>query len=86
MKFYYRTFLLLKNSILQHLGTVLCALIDSEFAISRGLMVQFNADQIKEFLLEKNKGDVQTSYVRVYSLVYYKEIRKLIEIIMNLEY
>ncbi|XP_046806331.1 nucleoside diphosphate kinase 7 [Lucilia cuprina] len=60
-KYRKKTFILLKNSILQHLGLVLCSLIDSNFSISKGLMVHFTADQVKEFLNERNKGDVQTS-------------------------
>ncbi|XP_065354987.1 nucleoside diphosphate kinase homolog 7 [Calliphora vicina] len=60
-KYRKKTFILLKNSILQHLGAVLCSLIDSNFSLSKGLMVQFTAEQVKEFLNERNKGDVQTS-------------------------
>ncbi|KAI9579659.1 nucleoside diphosphate kinase 7 [Glossina fuscipes] len=60
-KFRKKTFILLKNSILPHLGTVLRALIESNFSISKARMVQFTAEQVKDFLAEKSKGDVQTS-------------------------
>ncbi|TMW48745.1 hypothetical protein DOY81_006170, partial [Sarcophaga bullata] len=60
-KYRKRTFILLKNSILQHLGMVLSSLIDCGFSISRGLMIHFTAEQVKDFLSERNKGDVQTS-------------------------
>lgn len=57
----YRSFILIKNSILPHLGTILCSLIESNFSINKGLMVQFTADQVRAFLNDQNKGDAQTS-------------------------
>ncbi|KAM7362034.1 nucleoside diphosphate kinase homolog 7 isoform 2-T2 [Cochliomyia hominivorax] len=60
-KYRKRTFILLKNSILQYLGYVLCTLIDSNFSINKGLMVHFTAEQAKEFLNENHQEDVQTS-------------------------
>ncbi|XP_017492205.1 PREDICTED: nucleoside diphosphate kinase 7 isoform X2 [Rhagoletis zephyria] len=58
-KYRTKTFLLLKNTCVQHLGAVLCALIDCNFSINRGLMVQFTPEQVKAFL--RNKPNVEAS-------------------------
>ncbi|XP_011179111.1 nucleoside diphosphate kinase 7 [Zeugodacus cucurbitae] len=66
-KYRKKTFLLLKNMCIQHLGTVLCALIDSNFSINRGLMVQFTPEQVKQFL--SNKRNVEASSMLMNQLI-----------------
>ncbi|XP_011291845.1 nucleoside diphosphate kinase 7 [Musca domestica] len=58
-KYRKRTFIIIKNSILPQLGKILCSLVESDFNISKAMMVQFTAEQIKAFL--KGKDDVQSS-------------------------
>ncbi|XP_054746977.1 nucleoside diphosphate kinase 7 isoform X1 [Anastrepha obliqua] len=57
-KYRKKTFLLLKYTCIQHLGTVLCALIDCNFSIKRGLMVQFTPEQVKAFLIKKPNVEI----------------------------
>ncbi|CAD6991606.1 unnamed protein product [Ceratitis capitata] len=66
-KYRKKTFILLKHICTQHLGTVLCALIDSNFSINRGLMVQFTPEQVKDFL--SNKRIVEASSMLMNQLI-----------------
>ncbi|XP_067615026.1 nucleoside diphosphate kinase homolog 7 isoform X2 [Eurosta solidaginis] len=66
-KYRKKTFLLLKSTCIPHLGAVLCALIDSNFSINRGLMVQFTPEQVKEFL--KNKHGIEASSLLMNQLI-----------------
>ncbi|XP_075146514.1 nucleoside diphosphate kinase homolog 7 isoform X2 [Haematobia irritans] len=55
-----KTFVLLKNSIMHHLGKVLTAFSDSNFSYNKAMMVQFTAEQLRTFLTE-GQEDVQVS-------------------------
>ncbi|XP_013115458.1 nucleoside diphosphate kinase 7 [Stomoxys calcitrans] len=55
-----KTFILLKHTIMQHLGAVLAALIESNFSINKASMVQFTGEQAKKFLND-SQGDGQSS-------------------------